>query len=59
MNEEEMDEQIVKIIKQTMGNLSYMSCNHSESHCDKDSLEYEPKHIHRGTERCKGPHKKN
>ena len=57
MNEEEMDEQIAKIIREAMGNMSHTSCNNSESHCDKDSPDYEPKHIHCGTDRCKGLHK--
>ena len=52
-----MDEQIAKIIRETMRNMSHTSCNNSESHCDKDSPDYEPKHIHCGTDRCKGLHK--
>ncbi len=57
MNEEDMDEQIGKIIREAMGNISHSNCNLSESHCDKDSPNYEPKHIHCGTDRCKGLHK--
>ena len=57
MNEEEMDEQIAKIIREAIGNISHSSCNHSESQCNKDSPDYEPKHIHCGTDRCKGLHK--
>lgn len=56
MNEEEMDEQITKIIKETIGQISHSSCNHSESHCNKDSPDWKPKHIHCGTDRCKGLH---
>jgi len=56
MNEEEMDEQISKIIKEALGKISHSSCSHLESHCNKDSPDYEPKHIHCGTERCKGLH---
>lgn len=57
MNEEDMDEQIAKIIKEAIGNISHSNCNHSESHCvEKDSPDWEPKRIHCGTDRCKGLH---
>ena len=57
MNEEEMDKQIAKIIQEAIGQISHSNCNHSESTCDKDNPAWEPKHIHCGTERCKGLHK--
>ncbi|TKJ18066.1 MAG: hypothetical protein CEE43_18815 [Promethearchaeota archaeon Loki_b32] len=56
MNEEEMNEQIAKIIREAIGNMSHSSCNNSESHCNKDSPDYEPRRIHCGTDRCKGLH---
>ena len=56
MNEEDMDAKIAKIIREAMGQISHSNCDHSESHCNKDSPDYEPKHIHCGTERCKGLH---
>ncbi|UCC18909.1 MAG: hypothetical protein JSV62_12480 [Promethearchaeota archaeon] len=57
MKEEEMDKQIAKIIKEAMGKISHSNCNHLESHCaDKNSPDWEPKHIHCGTDRCKGLH---
>ena len=57
MNEEEMDEQIAKIISEAIAQTSHSSCEHSEPHCNKDDPDYEPKHIHCGTDRCKGLHK--
>ncbi len=57
MNEEDMDEQIAKIIKEAIGQISHSSCNHLESHCNKDSPDWEPKRIHCGTDRCKGLYK--
>jgi len=56
MNEDKIDEQIAKIIREAIGEISYSRCNHSESHCNKDSPDWEPKHIHCGTDRCKGLH---
>ncbi|MFX1590297.1 MAG: hypothetical protein ACFFC1_19360 [Promethearchaeota archaeon] len=56
MNEENMDEQIATIIKESMKQISHSSCDHSELHCNKDSPDYVPKHIHCGTDRCKGLH---
>ena len=56
MNEEEMDKEIAKIIKEAIGQISHSNCNHSESHCNKVSPDWEPKHIHCGTDRCKRLH---
>ncbi|MFX0023312.1 MAG: hypothetical protein ACFE9S_13380 [Candidatus Hermodarchaeota archaeon] len=56
MKEEEMDKQIAKIIKEALADMSHSNCNLSESTCNKDSPDYEPKHIHCGTDRCKGLH---
>ncbi len=57
MNEEEMDKQIAEIIREALGNMDHSSCNHEDSQCYKDSPDYEPRHIHCGTEKCKGLHK--
>ncbi len=54
MNEEEMDEQIAKIISEAIAQTSLSICEHSESLCNKDSPDYEPRRIHCGTDRCKG-----
>ncbi|MFX1379230.1 MAG: hypothetical protein ACFFA4_09045 [Promethearchaeota archaeon] len=56
MKEEEMDKRITEIIKEAINQISHSSCNQIESHCYKDSPEYEPRHIHCGTDRCKGLH---
>ena len=56
MNEEDMDKQIAKIIKKALAEMSHSSCDLSESHCNKDSPDFEPKHIHCGTDKCKGLH---
>jgi hypothetical protein len=56
MNVEEKDDEIAKIIKEAIAQISHSSCNHSESHCNKDSPDWEPKRIHCGTDRCKGLH---
>ncbi|MFX1420174.1 MAG: hypothetical protein ACFE9N_14765 [Promethearchaeota archaeon] len=56
MNEDEMDEQITKIIREAIGKISHSSCNHSENHCSKNSPDWKPKRIHCGTDRCKGLH---
>ncbi|MFX1464744.1 MAG: hypothetical protein ACFFBF_17135 [Promethearchaeota archaeon] len=56
MNEQNMDEQITKIIRETIGQISHVNCKHSESLCNKNNPDWKPKHIHCGTERCKGLH---
>ena len=56
MNEENMDEQITKIIKEAIRQISHANCNHSESHCKKSSPDWVPRRIHCGNERCKGLH---
>lgn len=54
-----MDAEIAKIIKEALAQMSHSSCSLSESTCNKDSPDYEPKHIHCGTDRCKGLHQKD
>ncbi|MFX1501924.1 MAG: hypothetical protein ACFFDH_13250 [Promethearchaeota archaeon] len=56
MNEIEIDEQIAKIIKEALADMSHSSCSLSESTCNKDRPDYQPKHIHCGSDRCKGLH---
>ncbi len=56
MNEDDMDKQIAEIIKEALVEMSHSSYNLSESHCNKDSHDYAPKHIHCGTDKCKGLH---
>ncbi|MFX1389310.1 MAG: hypothetical protein ACFE9Z_04510 [Promethearchaeota archaeon] len=56
MNDNEMDKQIADILKEAIEEMSHSSCSLSESTCDKESPDYEPKHIHCGTDRCKGLH---
>ena len=56
MNEEEMDKRITEIIKETIKQIPHSSCTQIEPNCYKDRPEYEPRHIHCGTDRCKGLH---
>lgn len=57
MNEDEMDEEIAKIISEALEQTSHSSCEHSESYCSKDDSDYELWHIHFSTDRCKGLYK--
>ncbi|MFX0002770.1 MAG: hypothetical protein ACFE9C_00350 [Candidatus Hodarchaeota archaeon] len=56
MNEEKMNEEITKIIREAIEQISHSNCSHSKSHCNKDSPDWKPKRIHCGTDRCKGLH---
>ncbi len=57
MNEEELENQIAKILSEAIEQISRLSCKDSESHCKKDDPDYQPKLIHCGTDRYKGLHK--
>lgn len=58
MNEEDMDEQITKIIREAIGQISHSNCDHSESQCEeRNSPNWQPKGIHCGTDKCRGLHK--